>query len=189
MKSRCPINDDVAYLVSRALCAESAIFGSGRRGFGALVQHPPGIFVRSIEEPAQSLVLCRIKLPQIEVPLLAAENPAVEHDLDHIDKLKLLVHQGLETGLKSDQLLRTIPKQALLFLGGELHGCTRSVLGGRCPFRVTRLGDVEPPRLPPFDGFHKGTLKPGDVGHFALHGAPALRLAALYNLRLDIEGL
>ena len=62
-------------------------------------------------------------------------------------------------------------------------------LGGRCPFRVTRLGDVEPPRLPPLDGFHEGTLEPSDVGHFAHHGASALRLAALHNLRLDTEGL
>ena len=60
--------------------------------------------------------------------------------------------------------------------------------GGRCPFRVTRLGDVEPPQLPPFDGFHEGTLKPSDVRHFAHHGASALRLDALHYLRLDIEG-
>ena len=99
----------MAYLASRTLRAESAIFGSGCGSFGALEQHPPGIFVRSVEEPAQGPVLCRIKLPQIEVPLLAGENPADEHDLDHIDKLELLVHQGLETGLESGQLFRTTP--------------------------------------------------------------------------------
>ena len=48
--------------------------------------------------------------PQIEGPLLAGENPVDEHDLDHVDKLKLLVHKGLETGLESGQLLRTTPK-------------------------------------------------------------------------------
>ena len=94
----------MAYLASRTLRAESAIFGSGCGSLGALEQHLPGVFIRSVEEPAQGLVLCRIKLPQIEVLLLAGENPADEHDLDHVDKLELLVHQGLETGLESDQL-------------------------------------------------------------------------------------
>ena len=64
----------------------------------------------------------------------------------------------------------------------------RSEFGGRCPFRVTRLGDVEPPRLPPLDGFHESALKPSNVGHPTHHGASALCLAALHNLRLDIEG-
>ena len=107
MKSKCPIKDNMAYLASRTLRAESAIFGSGCGGFGALEQHPPGAFLRRVEEPAQGPVLCRIELPQIKGPLLAGENPADEHDLDHIDKPKLLVHQGLETGLESCQLLQT----------------------------------------------------------------------------------
>ena len=109
MKGKCPIKDNLAYLASRTLQAESAIFGSGCESFGALEQHPPGSFVRRVEEPAQGPVLCWIKLPQIEVPLLTGENPADEHDLDHIDKLELLVHQGLETGLESGQLFRTTP--------------------------------------------------------------------------------
>ena len=109
MKSKCPIKDNIAYLASRMLRAESVIFGSGCGSFGALEQHPPGSFVRCVEEPAKGPVLCRIKLPQIEGPLLAGENPADEHDLDHVDKLKLLVHQGLEIGLESGQLLRTAP--------------------------------------------------------------------------------
>ena len=109
MKSNCPIKDNMAYLASRTLRAESAIFGSGCRGLGALEQHPPGLFVRSVEEPAQGLVLCRIKLLEIEVPLLAGENPADEHDLDHVDKLELLVHQGMYIELESGQLFRTTP--------------------------------------------------------------------------------
>ena len=60
----------------------------------------------SCREPTQGLVLCRIELPQIEGPLLAGENPANEHDLDHVDKLKLLVHQYLETGLESGQFFK-----------------------------------------------------------------------------------
>ena len=55
-----------------------------------LEQHLPGIFVRSVEEPAQGLVLCQIKLPQIEGPLLAREDPADEHDLDYVDELEFL---------------------------------------------------------------------------------------------------
>ena len=92
MENKRPVKDKITYLVSRMLRAESAIFGSGCGSFGALEQHPPGIFVCSIEEPTQGLVLCRIKLPQTEVPLLAREDPADKHDLDYVDKLELLVH-------------------------------------------------------------------------------------------------
>ena len=92
MKNKCHVKGKIAYLVSWTLRAESAIFGSGCGSLGALKQHPPGIFVRSVEEPAQSLMLHRIELPHIEVPLLARENPADEHDLDYVDKLELLVH-------------------------------------------------------------------------------------------------
>ena len=98
-----------AYHTSLALRAESAILSNGGRDRGALEQHPPGIFMSRVEEPVQSSVLRRIELPQIEGSLLAGENPADEHDLYHIDKLKLLVHQGLETGVESGQLLRTTP--------------------------------------------------------------------------------
>ena len=60
---------------------------------------------------------------------------------------------------------------------------------GAAANRLTRLGDVEPPRLPPLDGFHESAFQPRNVGHPAHHGASALRLAALHNLRLDTEGL
>ena len=92
MENRRPIKDKITYLVSRTLRAESTIFSSGCGSFGALEQHLPGIFVRSVEEPAQGSVLGQIKLPQFEGPLLARENPADEHDLDYVDKLELLVH-------------------------------------------------------------------------------------------------
>ena len=91
MENKCPVKGKIAYLAGLTLRAESAIFG--RCGsLGALEQHLPGIFVRSVEEPAQGLVLCQIELPQVESPLLARENPADEHDLDYVDKLELLVH-------------------------------------------------------------------------------------------------
>ena len=92
------------------LRAESAILGSGCGGLGALEQHLPGIFVRSVEEPAQGLVLRRIKLPHVEAPSLARENPADEHDLDYVDKLEILVHHLLDAGLKSGQLFRISPR-------------------------------------------------------------------------------
>ena len=71
---------------------KSAIFSGGCGSFGALEEHFPGIFVPSVEEPAQGLVLFQIELPHFKCPFLARENPADEHDLDHIDKLELLVH-------------------------------------------------------------------------------------------------
>ena len=92
MKNKCPIKGKIAYLAGLTLRAESAIFGSRCGSLGALKQHPPGLFVRSVEEPAQSLVLRRIELPHVEAPSLARENPADEHDLDYVDKLELLVH-------------------------------------------------------------------------------------------------
>ena len=96
MENKHPVKDKITYLVSWTLQAESAIFGSGCGSLGALKQHPPGLFVRSVEEPAQSLVLRWIELPHIEVPLLAREDPADEHDLDYIDKFELLAHQVLD---------------------------------------------------------------------------------------------
>ena len=60
-----------------------------------------------VEEPIQSSVLRRVELPQIELPLLAREDPAVEHDLDHADKFELLVHHDLNTCLESGQLSQT----------------------------------------------------------------------------------
>ena len=92
MKSKCPVKGRIAYLASLALRAESAIFGSGCGSLGALKHHLPDIFVPSVEEPAQGSVLSRIELPQLKGPLLARENPADEHDQDHVDKLELLVH-------------------------------------------------------------------------------------------------
>ena len=82
MENKCLVKGRIAYLASLALRAKSAIFGSGCGSLDALKQHLPGIFVLSVEEPAQGSVLGRIKLPQFEGPLLARENPADEHDLD-----------------------------------------------------------------------------------------------------------
>ena len=104
MENKRPVKGKIAYLASRMLRAESAIFGSGCGSLGALKQHLPGIFVPSVKEPAQGSVLGRIELPQFEGPLLAREDPAYEHDLDYVDKLEILVHQLLDAGLESGQL-------------------------------------------------------------------------------------
>ena len=90
-------------------------------------------------------MLCRIELPQIEVPLLAVENPADEHDLDHVDKLELLVHRGLETGVESGQLSFLTLRQTRLFPGREPRWGSGPELRGCDPFGVVRLGDVKPP--------------------------------------------
>ena len=134
-------------------------------------------------------MLGRVELPQIEVPSLTREDPAEEHDLDHIDKLDLLGHQVSDAGLESGHLFRIAPRQARLFPRCESGGDAGSKFGGRCPLRVTRLDDIKPPRLPPFDGYHEGTLEPGDVGYLAHHGTSAFRLSAFHNLRLDAEDL
>ena len=106
MKTKCPVKGKIAYLAGLTLRAESTIFSSGCGSFGALEQHLPGIFVRSVEELAQSLVLRRIELLHIEVPLLARENPTDEHDLDYVDKLELLACHTPDTFLESIQLHR-----------------------------------------------------------------------------------
>ena len=71
MKDKSPIKGRIAYLVGLTPRAESSIFGSRCGGLGTLKQHLLGIFVHSVEELAQGLVLCRIKLPQFEGLLLA----------------------------------------------------------------------------------------------------------------------
>ena len=87
--------------MSMTLRTESAILDSGCGGLDAFEKHLPGIFVRRFEEPAQSLVMRRVELPQVESPLLTREDPVDEHNLDYVDKFELLVHQGLDTCLES----------------------------------------------------------------------------------------
>ena len=160
MKNKYPVKGKIIYLVSLTLRAELAIFGSRCGGLGALEKHLPGIFVRRVEEPAQSSVLRRVELPQIEVPFLTRKDPVDEHDLDYVDKLELLVHQGLDACLQSSHLFFAAPRQARLFLGREPRWGSGPELGGCDPLSLARLGDVKPPRLPPLQGLHKGALEP-----------------------------
>ena len=105
--------------MSVTLCAESAILGSGSGGLGALEKHLPGIFVCRVEEPVKSLMLRRVEFPKVEGPSLAREDQTDEHNLDYIDKLELLVHQGLDACLESGQLSFFTPRQTCLLPGGE----------------------------------------------------------------------
>ena len=98
-----------AYRTGLALRDESTILSNRREDLGTFEQHPPGIFMSRVEEPVQSSVLRRIELPQGELPLLAREYPADEHNLDYVDKLELLVHHVLNTCLESGQLFRITP--------------------------------------------------------------------------------
>ena len=91
------------------LRTESAILGSGCGSLGALEKHLPGIFVRRVEEPAQSSVSRRVELSQVESPLLTREDQADEHNLDYVDELELLVHQGLDACLQSNYLSFVAP--------------------------------------------------------------------------------
>ena len=75
-----------------------------------------------VEEPGQSLVLGWVELPQVKSSSLTRENPAEEHDLDHVDELDFLAHHVLDAGLESGQLYRRTPGQALLFPGSEPRG-------------------------------------------------------------------
>ena len=60
---------------------------------------------------------------------------------------------------------------------------------GAAAVGIARLGDVEPPRLPPFHDLCEGAVKLSDVRHLAHHGASALRLLAAHDLRLHAEDL
>ena len=64
-------------------------------------------------------MLRRVKLPQVEGPLLTLEDPVDEHNLDYVDKFELLVHQGLDACLESGQLSFLTPRQARFLPGGE----------------------------------------------------------------------
>ena len=127
---------------------EPAVLRYERRYFGGLEQHLPRVLVLHAVEPLERLVFGRDELPQIECPPLARQNPVNEHDLDHVDKLDVLVLHALDAVYESGQLCRFSLGQALLFPGGEPHGGSGSELRGCGPFRIARLGDIKPPGLP-----------------------------------------
>ena len=71
-------------------------------------------------------MLRRVELPQIEGPSLTREDQADKHNLDYVDKLELLVHQGLDACLESGQLSflpqdRPISFQEVSHVGGRIE--------------------------------------------------------------------
>src|SRR3954470_353622 len=139
----------MAYLASITLRAVSAIFEGECGALGAFGRHLPDVFIRRIEEPIEGSVLRWVEFPQSEIPLLAREDQANEHDLDYVDMPDRLVHQGLDASLQSGHFVLVTPRQARLLPGLEPRGGSGSELRGRDPFRVAWLGDVKPPCLPP----------------------------------------
>src|SRR3954467_4644681 len=75
----------IAYLASVTLRAVSAIFEGGCGALGAFGQHLLDVFIRRVEEPIKGSVLRRVVFPQSEIPLLAREDQANEHNLDYVD--------------------------------------------------------------------------------------------------------
>ena len=97
---------------------KSTVLGYGRRYFGGLEQRPPRVFVLHAIELLKRLVFGRNELPQIKHPPLARNNPANEHDLDHVDKLDVLVLHILDTVFEFGQLRRFAP--GLAFFSQEV---------------------------------------------------------------------
>ena len=63
------------------------------------------IFVLRAEEPLQGPGTCRIKLPHMESPALAGENPVQQHHLDHAGEAGVLVHHALDPLLQRHHLI------------------------------------------------------------------------------------
>ena len=96
--------------LNRTPCSmEPMVLGYGRRYFRGLEQRLPHIFVIHAVEPLKRLVFGWDELPQIECPPLVQQNPANEHDLDHVDKLDVLVLLALDAVYESGQLCRFAP--------------------------------------------------------------------------------
>ena len=62
--------------------------------------------MRRVKKLSQRLVLGRVEPPHIERLSLTREDPAEEHDLDHVDKLDFLAYHIFNTVLESGQLHR-----------------------------------------------------------------------------------
>ena len=88
---------------------EPAVLGYGKRYLGGLEQHLPRVLVLHAIEPLERPVFGRDEFPQIECPPLARQYQANEHDLDHVDKLDVLVLHALDAVDESGQLCRFAP--------------------------------------------------------------------------------
>ena len=81
------------------------IFGRWWPRLLALKKQLPYIFVLRAEEPLEGPGTCRIKLPHMESPALAGENPAKKHHLDHAGKTGVLVYHTLDVFLQRHHLV------------------------------------------------------------------------------------
>ena len=75
---------------------EAEVFNRFRPRLLGLEEQLPYVFVRCAKEPLQGPGASRIKLPQMESPALAGENPAKKHHLDHAGKTGVLVYRALD---------------------------------------------------------------------------------------------
>ena len=81
------------------------VFGHWRPRLLGLKKKLPYIFVLHAEEPLQGPGTCRIKLPHMESPTLAGENPAKQHHLDYAGKAGVLLHHALNALLQCHHLI------------------------------------------------------------------------------------
>ena len=85
---------------------ETEVFSRFRPRVLGLEKQLPYVFVRCAEEPLQGPGASRIKLPQMESPALAGENPAKKHHLDHAGKTGVLFYHTLDALLQRHHLIR-----------------------------------------------------------------------------------
>ena len=96
-ENNCPIEDNKAYLAGRAHGAESAVSiadAGASLPLNSTLQEASYVVSKS---PLRVRCCAGSNSHKLKARCWRGENPADEHDLDHIDKPKLLVHQGLET--------------------------------------------------------------------------------------------
>jgi hypothetical protein len=121
---------------------------------------------------------------------LEREDVEMEHDIDHVGQLEVLL-DGPPLDLL-DQCLHLLwvpPDDALLLPGLELpwrpsrKGWDLGLASGK------RLGDIEPLALPFLDGLDEGALELVGALVLADHGASTLRQIGAAGLRLNAEDL
>ena len=92
---------------------ETDVFGRLRPRPLGLEKQLPDLFVRRAEESLQGPRTIRIKLPHVERPALAGENPVEQHHLNHISETGVLLHHIFYALLQHHHLIGRRPVQAL----------------------------------------------------------------------------
>ena len=143
---------------------------------GQLEESHPHSGQRGAEEVEDEPRFLGFVLPHRGGPDLDREIAAMEHDVDYVGELEVLLGRPPLDLL--DQCLHLFwvpPRDALLLLGPErLRGLGR--IGWYFgPAGGARVGDVKPLMLPFFDYFYEGALEPVNLLVLANHGPSALR--------------